>query len=146
MIEIIKNKDVPAFKHGTQYSAGYDLYCMDEDFTLEAGQTMLVHTGIKVNMMETNNTCALVLPRSGLSLKTNLRVANSPGLIDKDYRGEICVILHNIGNYGVKVLKFDRIAQLMFINYEENNIKFVEKFKDETDRGSGGFGSTGVNG
>jgi dUTP pyrophosphatase len=96
--------------------------------------------------METNNTCALVLPRSGLSAKTNLRVCNSPGLIDKDYRGEICVILQNIGDEPVTVKRLDRIAQLMFITYQENDIQFIDEFKNETVRGTGGFGRTGVNG
>ena len=148
-VEVIKDPNVPDFCRKTRYSAGYDLYNNDGYFVLQPMQKKLVHTGIKLNMMPCNfGTCALVLPRSGVSLKTNLRICNSPGLIDQDYQGEICIILQNIGNTVETVLSLERIAQLVFIKSpltsQDTDVRFVDRFRYSTERGEKGFGSTGA--
>lgn len=148
MIEVIKDDRVPDFCHKTEYSAGYDLYaCINEPIDVLPGETKLIPTGIKINMMTDCPSCmGLVFPRSGVSLKTNLRIANSVGLIDADYQGEIKVIMWNCGNKTELIKPLDRIAQLVFANHQFhtfNSINFVKEFSNSTERGSGGFGSTG---
>lgn len=126
-------------QQGTQHAAGYDLQAAEE-VELPPGYTKIVSTGIAIAMPE--NMAALVVPRSGLSAKTGLRVANAPGLIDADYRGTIGVVMHNAGSKSEFIAKGERIAQLMFIRVEHPD--FVPVFELPTsDRGSGGFGSTG---
>lgn len=142
MIEVIKEDWVPAFKKSTEYSAGYDLYCQ-HGLCIEPGVTLLIPTGIKINMMHDSCSFAMVVPRSGVSLKTNLRICNSPGIIDMDYRGEIKIIMQNIGKKDETIEPLSRIAQLIFCHYGNSSIDFVKEFKDNTERGSGGFGSTG---
>lgn len=144
MIQVIKEDWVPAFKKSTEYSAGYDLWC--EKFTrIEPKQTVLISTGIKINMMNDSCSFAMVVPRSGMSLKTNLRICNSPGIIDQDYRGEIKIIMQNIGDEFVDIEPMTRIAQLIFCKHSNSSINFVNEFSDTTERGEGGFGSTGTN-
>jgi dUTP pyrophosphatase len=143
MIQVIKEDWVPAFKKSTEYSAGYDLW--SKDFVrVEPMQTVLIPTGIRVNMMHDSCSFAMVVPRSGMSLKTNLRICNSPGIIDMDYRGEIKIIMQNIGDKFVDIEPMTRIAQLVFCHYGNSSIDFVKEFTDTTDRGEGGFGSTGT--
>lgn len=145
MIEVIKDSRVPDFCHKTEYSAGYDLYaCLDEPITIRPGQIVLVPTGIRLNMMRSKNSMALVLPRSGVSLKTNLRITNSPGLIDQDYTGEIKIIIQNIDPHSDAIIQpLDRIAQLVLCNHNNDWVHFVDTLGDSTERGSNGFGSTG---
>lgn len=84
-----------------------------------------------------------VRPRSGLALKYGITVLNTPGTIDADYRGEICVILVNLSDTPFTVHDGDRIAQIVFSKYEKCSLKTVDQLS-ETDRGSGGFGHTGI--
>jgi len=146
MIEVIKKDNVPDFCHKTPYSAGYDLYaCLDEPVDINPLEIKLIDSGIRLNMLKEpyDGICALVLPRSGMSLKTNLRVCNSPGLCDADYQGNIKIIIQNIGSTTERINPLDRIAQLVFITTKNPEIKFVDKFDVTTERGTGGFGSTG---
>ena len=147
-VQVIKDPKVPDFCRKTPYSAGYDLYNIEGDMLLNPMWKKAIRTGIKVNMMACPfGTCALVLPRSGLSLKTDLRICNSPGLIDQDYQGEICVIIQNIGNKAEHIKYLDRIAQLVFLKTaltsQYTDVTFVDEFKYSTERGENGFGSTG---
>lgn len=103
-------------------------------------ETKLIPTGIKVSIPDGYEM--QVRPRSGLSLKTKLRVANSPGTVDADYRGEVCVIIENISDEKIIINHGDRIAQLVFAPVVQANIQVVDSL-DETARGEGGFGSTG---
>jgi len=129
----------------TDGAAGFDLYNINkEKVTLKPGQTRLFPTGLSIAMPKT--VCALIIPRSGLALKHGITVANAPGLIDSDYRGEMSVILANIGTQDYTIENGDRIAQLLFVGAitGEEGIEFVETDTlSTTDRGSGGFGSTG---
>lgn len=149
MIRVIKDRAVPKFEKATKGSAAYDLYYIGEPIAIYPGKTELLSTGIKLDLSGVPGMYALVLPRSGVSLKTNLRVANAPGLIDNDYQGEVKVIIHNSSYNKVETVNTgDRIAQLLFcsqipVTEEAFKIEFVDGFKSTTERGEGGFGSTG---
>ena len=128
---------------GTDGSAAYDLYADNANkIVMQPLSTVLVDTGIALAIP--NGYCALVLPRSGLSLKSPLRISNAPGLIDSDYRGEIKVILDNIGQGFATIEPGTRIAQLMIIPYPEVRFQETDDL-GETKRAEGGFGSTGNN-
>ena len=136
-IQLIDGGVAPRYAHPTD--AGADIFA-NEDVTIEPGETKVVHTGIKVAIPIGYEI--QIRPRSGLSLKTNLRVANAPGTIDTDYRGEVGVIMTNIGNEPETIAKSDKIAQMVIS--EVPMIKWIEvDALDETERGEGGFGSTG---
>lgn len=130
---------VGKLKTSTEFSAGYDLYATGAT-VLEPGQRCLISTGVSIAMPD--NLCALVLPRSGLAAKHGVTVTNAPGLIDPDYRGEIGVILHNLGREPFRVVEGDKIAQLLFTPFLRPKFLHVKKLS-ETQRGEGGFGHTG---
>lgn len=134
--KLTPNAKLPEYAHKTD--AGADVFC-SEAIEIGAGETKLVKTGIAVAIPAGYEI--QVRPRSGLSLKTGLRVANAPGTIDSDYRGEICVIMTNISDKIESISQGDKIAQLVIspvpmIEWEE------VKELDSTERGEGGFGST----
>lgn len=135
--KLSENAKLPEYAHLTD--AGADIFAL-EDTYLKPNETKLVKTGIAVAIPIGYEI--QIRPRSGLSLKTPLRVANAPGTIDTDYRGEVCVIMWNSGNEAVKIEAGDKIAQ-MVIN-EVPMIKWKEVTElSSTERGAGGFGSTG---
>ena len=119
--------------------SGYDLYS-NKDILIHPGFWELVTTGIAVRMPLGIEGC--VRPRSGLALKNGITVLNTPGTIDNNYRGEIGVILFNAGKEPFRVKKGDRIAQLVFQIIPRTYFNELKEL-DDTDRGSGGFGSTG---
>lgn len=143
MIEVIKEDWVPDFKHATQYSAGYDLYCKNKMY-IKPMEIVKIDTGIRVNMMNDVNCMGLIFPRSGLSSKSNLRLCNSVGLVDQDYHGPLIVCLQNIGKEEEFLPELARVAQIVFCYHNNNSIDFVKSFNTTTKRGDGGFGSTGV--
>lgn len=125
---------------GSALAAGADLYALD-GVTVPAGETVLVHTGIALAIPE--GYAGLIYARSGLAAKRALAPANKVGVIDADYRGEIMVALHNHGTKTQTVDAGERIAQLVvtpFLSVEFDECDAL----DETERGSGGFGSTGT--
>lgn len=127
--------------YGSVCAAGADLYaCLDGAITIEAGKTVLVHTGIA--MAIPNGYVGLVYARSGLALKRGLAPANKVGVIDSDYRGEIMVALHNHGDTAQTVENGERIAQIVFTPYVAAEFTVFDEL-DSTERGEGGFGSTG---
>ena len=127
--------------YGTSYSAGADLYaCMEESINIEPGETFFVKTGIAMEIPE--GYAGLVYARSGLACKKGLAPANKVGVIDSDYRGEIIVALHNHSNKPVTVENGERIAQLVITPYITAIFNEVDVLED-TERGQGGFGSTG---
>lgn len=138
-----ENATIP--KRGSDYAAGYDLYaCTDvkNGVKIWGGETYKISTGIAIEIP--NGYFGAIFARSGLATKNGLRPANCVGVIDSDYRGEIIVALHNdsVDEYTVK--DGERIAQLVIMPYLD--VEFIETdILDETDRGSGGFGSTGIN-
>ena len=132
------NAKLPTYAHPTD--AGADIYAV-EDITIEPGKTEIVKTGLTVEIPV--GYAILIYPRSGLSLKTGLRIANSVGVIDSDYRGEIGVLMHNTDGAAAQVKSGDKIAQMVLT--EVPMIKWVEVDSlNETDRGEGGFGSTDI--
>ena len=129
---------LPSYAHPSD--AGMDLRSVD-DLTLAPGQRALVHTGLVMLLPPLYE--AQVRPRSGLALKNGVTVLNTPGTIDSGYRGEVGVILINLGQAAFDVRKGDKIAQMVIAPVTHPNIEETDVV-DETDRGSGGFGSTGV--
>lgn len=132
-------------EYATDGSAAVDLRAaIDEGETLviEPGQRMLVPTGVHI-APETKGVVAIVAARSGLAIKHGIALSNSIGVIDSDYRGEICVGLINHGSESFKIERGDRIAQLMFMPVLNASF-IVSDVLDDTERGAGGFGSTGV--
>jgi dUTP pyrophosphatase len=129
-------------KYETAGSAGMDLTAsIDEDIIIKSGEIKLIKTGIAIALEKGFE--AQIRPRSGLALKNGITVLNTPGTIDSDYRGEICVILINHSKLDFIVSRGMRIAQMIIAKYEQAEIIAVENL-DETVRGSSGFGSTGV--
>ncbi len=128
--------------YATKGSAGIDLRANNENpEIIKPGETKLIPTGIAVALPKGYE--AQIRPRSGLALKNSLTVLNTPGTIDSDYRGEIGIILINHGKKDYIVENGARIAQMVIAKYEQVELEFVKEL-DETKRGSGGFGSTGV--
>ena len=137
-----KSKDLYKLEKATKGSAGFDLLAsIDNSLEIGAGKSLLVPCGFSLQMP--NHFEAQVRPRSGLALKNSVTVLNTPGTIDSDYRGEICVILINHGQMSFKINRGMRIAQIIFKETPEVNLVEVDEL-DNTKRGSGGFGSTGV--
>lgn len=139
----VKQKDgavVPEYK--TSGSAGADLRAyIKEPVILKPMQRCLIPTGLFVELPE--GTELQVRPRSGLALKYGITVLNTPGTVDSDYRGELCVLLINLGSEDFKIENGDRIAQAVIAEAEQ--AQFIKKDKlSETERGSGGYGSTGI--
>ena len=131
--------DLPGF--ATENSAGADLRAhLEKPVILGPLERTIVGTGLKIALPEGFE--AQVRPRSGLAAKNGLSVLNSPGTIDADYRGEICVILVNLSNEIFTVNPGERIAQLVIAKYEQALWEPSDSL-NETDRGAGGFGSTG---
>jgi dUTP pyrophosphatase len=125
----------------TAGSAGFDLASAEPDFALAPGERRLVATGLAVEIPP--GIEGQVRPRSGLALRHGLTMPNAPGTIDSDYRGEVMVILQNGGTEAVTIARGDRIAQLVFTRYEAPELVDVTELED-SGRGAGGFGSTGV--
>lgn len=128
-------------KYATSCSAGADIFArIDEEITVWPGTRALIPTKIKIAIPD--GCCGLLLGRSGLALKHGICLANGVGLIDSDYRGELGVILQNNGGEPFKVKDGMRIAQLVIVQYQQT--RFKQDSLDDTIRGQGGFGSTGV--
>lgn len=135
-------KDAVIPQYATPGAAGFDLVAA-EDVFLRGGETKLVPTGLSFEIPEGYEM--QIRPRSGLSLKTGLRIANAPGTIDSDYRGEVKIIVENTSNTYHHIEKGDRIAQGVIAPVMRAVFEEADDLS-ETDRGSGGFGSTGVRG
>ena len=133
--------DLP--EYGTDGSAGMDLRaCVDGELEIKPGETHLIPTGLSVYVADPN-LAAVLLPRSGLGHKHGIVLGNLVGLIDSDYQGPLMVSLWNRGNESFTVNEGDRIAQMVLLPIVQAEFDIVEEFQ-ESDRGSGGFGHTGV--
>jgi dUTP pyrophosphatase len=134
---------IPLPTYATSGSAALDLRaCLDQPRTLQPGETVLIPSGIAVSI---NDPClmALLVPRSGLGIKHGILLANTVGVIDSDYQGEIGIGIVNRGAVPYTVEPGERICQMMFVPVTQVALKIVAEFSSDTDRGSGGFGSTG---
>jgi len=135
-------EDIPLPQRMSAGASGYDLHAaVDAPLTLSPGERGLIPTGLKIQLPTGYE--AQVRPRSGLALKHGLTVLNAPGTIDSDYRGEICVLLVNFGEEAVTIHRGDRIAQLVVQAVMDVNWRVVDELS-VTERGSGGFGHSGV--
>ena len=140
-IEIINKSRHPLPTYETNLSAGVDLRAnIDAEIVLKPLERKLVKTGLFMALPKGYE--AQVRPRSGLAYKNGITVLNSPGTIDADYRGEIGVILVNLSQADFIIQDGERIAQLIIAKHEQANFKIVDVLSD-TERGTGGFGSTG---
>lgn len=134
------NNALPAYE--TEGSAGMDLRAdIRESITLKSFERMIISTGLFIELPMGYE--AQIRPRSGLAAKRGLTCLNTPGTIDSDYRGEIKVILVNLSNQDQVIEPAERIAQMVIARYEKATLEEVEILNDST-RGVGGFGSTGV--
>ena len=128
-------------QYATAGSAGMDLRAdIDKPIVLKPLERKLIPTGLKIALPVGYE--AQIRPRSGLAIKYGVTVLNSPGTIDADYRGEVCVILVNLSNVDFVVNPSERIAQMVVEKHEQVDFQIVETL-DETERGDGGFGHTG---
>ena len=135
-------RDLPTPCYMTTGAAGMDLYANVEDETiLKPGEIKLVPSGIAVALDEGYE--AQIRPRSGLALKYGISMVNTPGTVDSDYRGEINIIMINFGRNPFIIKRGDRIAQMVINKIEIPSIIEVDEL-DDTQRGKGGFGSTGL--
>ena len=141
-IKVINKSKHDLPKYQTELSAGMDLYAnIDEPITLKPLERTLVKTGLFISLPKGYE--AQIRPRSGLAFKNGITVLNTPGTIDADYRGEIGVILVNLSSQDFTINDGDRIAQMVIAKHETAIWEEVENL-DETERGEGGFGSSGV--
>ena len=130
-------EDAQAPTHGSDEAAGYDLYSYESE-TIVSNQIKLIDTGISIRVPE--GTYGRIAPRSSVSKKGILINA---GVIDRDYRGPVKVMVHNLSNNDYVINKNDRIAQLILEKIKTPPVELVEEL-DDTERGAGGFGSTGI--
>lgn len=138
---LASNPDLPLPERATDQAAGYDVRSAEESVTLAPGDIRLVSTGLVMELPQSVE--CQVRPRSGLALKHGITLPNSPGTIDPDYRGELRVIMQNTGQAPVTLERGERIAQLVFARFETPVVREVDEVTD-TERGTGGFGSTGT--
>ena len=143
LVKVLRHAEgLPLPKYQTSGSAGMDLLAaVSKNVVIEPGEVKLIPTGLSIAMPAGYN--AEIRSRSGLSLKNQVIVLNAPGTIDSDYRGEVQVILMNIGKERFVVERGMRIAQMIISRYETAEINLVEELPESV-RDSGGFGSTGL--
>jgi len=143
VLRLAHNADLPLPARQTSGSAGYDVASAEPDFLLAPGERRAVATGLVFELpagMEMQ-----VRPRSGLALKHGITLPNAPGTIDSDYRGELKIVMQNLGSAPVPIRRGDRIAQLVFARYETPALAEASSLAS-SERGPGGFGSTGTGG
>lgn len=140
-VQVINKSKHPLPAYATELSAGMDIRAnLSDAITLAPMQRCLVPTGLYIALPQGYE--AQIRPRSGLAIKKGITVLNSPGTIDADYRGEICVILVNLSTEAFVIEDGERIAQMVIARHEQAEWMSVETL-DETQRGAGGFGHTG---
>ncbi len=134
---------LPAY--ATPGSAGLDLRaCIDEAIVIEAGATVLIPTGLAIHVADPGY-CAMILPRSGMGHKNGIVLGNLVGLIDSDYQGQLMVSTWNRGQHAFTLQPMERLAQLIVVPVMQVGFNVVDEFdsEQESERGAGGFGSTG---
>ena len=130
--------------YGTKGSAGLDLRaCIDEELTIQPGETVLIPTGMAIHL-DDPGLAAMLLPRSGLGHKHGIVLGNLVGLIDSDYQGPLMVSCWNRSDKSYTVEVGERIAQMVIVPVLQPVFTEVQEFGDDTERGQGGFGSTGT--
>lgn len=141
-IKVVNKGNQPLPKYQTSQSAGMDLRAnIDAPVLIKPLDRKLIPTGLHIALPEGYE--AQIRPRSGLTIKKGITIINTPGTIDPDYRGDVGVILVNISNEDFVVQPGDRIAQMVINKFEQAEFEVVEEL-DETERGEGGYGHTGI--
>ncbi len=134
-------EDAVVPSYGSEFAAGADLYaCSDKTIEIAAGQTVLVPTGIAMQIPEGYG--GFIYARSGIAAKRGLAPANKVGVVDSDYRGEVMVALHNHSDKTQQIEPYERIAQMVIAPFLKVDFEVADEL-DDTVRGAGGFGSTG---
>jgi dUTP pyrophosphatase len=141
VLRLAHNPDLPLPRRHTGGSAGYDVASAEVDFVLAPGERRAVATGLVFELP--HGVEMQVRPRSGLALKHGITLPNAPGTIDSDYRGELKIVMQNLGSEPVPIRRGDRIAQLVFARYETPALAEASALLP-SERGAGGFGSTGM--
>jgi len=132
---------LPAY--ATEGAAAMDLRaCLDAPLTVQPGETLLVPSGIAISIHD-RSLVALLVPRSGLGIKHGIVLANTVGVIDSDYQGEIGIGIHNRSTLPYTIEPGERICQMMFVPVAQATLALVDEFSQESTRGAGGFGHTG---
>lgn len=135
--------DIPAPEYGTEGSAGLDLRaCIDSPIELAANAVILIGTGLAIHIADPS-LAAVILPRSGLGHKNGIVLGNLVGLIDSDYQGELKISVWNRSDISFTIQPSERLAQLVFVPVVQAQWQWVDNFDDASQRGDGGFGSTG---
>lgn len=143
IINPLIGKAIPLPSYATEGSAGIDLRaCLKEPISIQPGETVLIGSGIAINIKDPN-IVGIIVPRSGLGIKNGIVLANTIGVIDSDYQGEIKIGLFNRSRIQYTVKPGERICQMMFMPVIKGTLKLVQGFSNATDRGTGGFGHTG---
>lgn len=143
IINPLVGKAFPIPAYATGGSAALDLRaCLDQPLTVQPGETVLIPSGIAISIHDPG-LMALLVPRSGLGIKHGIVLANTVGVIDSDYQGEIGIGIVNRGAVPYTIEPGERICQMMFVPVTQVELELVAEFSTETDRGAGGFGSTG---
>jgi len=141
-LSIINKSNNPLPKYQTKQSAGLDLCAfLDEELILKPMDRKLIGTGLYIALPEGFE--AMIRPRSGMAFKHGITVINSPGTIDADYRGEIKIALVNLSQENFTIKNGDRVAQMVVNKYEQVSFNLTDSLED-TERGAGGYGHTGV--
>ncbi|MDC1430681.1 dUTP diphosphatase [Bacteroidia bacterium] len=141
-LSIINKSNNPLPKYQTKQSAGLDLCAfLDEELILKPMDRKLIGTGLYIALPEGFE--AMIRPRSGMAFKHGITVINSPGTIDADYRGEIKIALVNLSQENFTIKNGDRVAQMVVNKYEQVSFNLTDSL-DDTERGEGGYGHTGV--
>lgn len=134
---------IPLASYSTAGAAAIDLRaCLKEELGIQPGETVLVGSGIAVNIQDPN-IVGIIVPRSGLGIKKGIILANTIGVIDSDYQGEIKIGLFNRSQNQYTVKPAERICQMLFMPVINATLKLVQEFSNATYRGDGGFGHTG---
>lgn len=129
--------------YATDGSAAMDLRaCLSEPLTIQSGETALVPSGIAISIHDPG-LVALLLPRSGLGIKHGIVLANTVGVIDSDYQGEIGIGMYNRGSADYTIEPGERVCQMMFVPVTQITLAVVAEFSNSSERGAGGFGHTG---
>jgi dUTP pyrophosphatase len=141
-VKIINKSKHALPAYATELSAGMDLRAnLSEPVLLKPLERKLIPTGLYMELPQGYE--AQIRPRSGLGIKKGITILNSPGTIDADYRGEVMVLLINLSQENFVINDGERIAQMVIARHEQGNLELVEEL-DETERGNGGYGHTGV--
>jgi len=134
---------IPLPSYATHGAAAMDLRaCLDQPLTVQPGATVMIPSGIAISIHDPG-LVALIVPRSGLGIKHGIVLANTIGVIDSDYQGEIGIGIHNRGHEAYTIEPGERICQMMFVPVTQVALAVVDEFSRESARGAGGFGHTG---